>query len=56
MKVIVKTWIDGEFVEVQQYPIEEVQQIRHHTGGIELVFKGHVKLFNTQSVLEFRTE
>ena len=56
MKVIVKTWIDGEFVEVQQYPIEEIQQVRHHTDGIELVLKGRVQLFNTQSVLEFKVE
>lgn len=56
MKVIVKTWINGEFVEIQQYPIEEVQQVRHHTDGLELVLKGQIRLFNTQSILEFKTE
>lgn len=53
MKVIVKTWIDGKFVEVASYDIKDVQQIRHHTDGLEIVLKGYIKLYSNQSVIEF---
>lgn len=54
MKIVVKTWIDGKFVEVASYDVKEIQQIRHHKDGLEFVLNRHIKLYNDQSVIEFK--
>lgn len=52
-KIVVKKWIDGKFQEVKSYSVDEVQQIRHHTDGLEIVLKGNIRLYDEQCVIEF---
>jgi len=53
MKIIIKTYINGEFIQVASYDVNEVKQIRHHKDGLEIVLNGHIKLYNDQSIIEF---
>lgn len=56
MKVIIKKWIAGRFVEVKSCPIEDVKEIRHHKDGLEVVFQGHIQVFDNQCVVGFEKE
>ena len=52
-KVIIKKWMNGEFVKVKEYFLKEVKQVRHHKEGLELVLNGNVRLFDEQCIIEF---
>ncbi len=52
-KIVVKKWLDGKFQEVKSYSIDEVQQIRHHTDGLEIVLNGNIRLYDKQCIVEF---
>lgn len=52
-KIVVKKWINGKFQEVQNYSVDEIQQIRHHTDGLEFILKGYCRLYDKQCVIEF---
>lgn len=56
MKIIIKKWIAGKFVEVRSCPLEDVKQIRHRTDGLEIVFQGHIQFFDNQCIIEFKKE
>ena len=57
-KLVIKKWIEGKFVEVAQYYLQDVCQIRHHKEGLELIIQTDThtgfKLYDSQCVIEFQ--
>lgn len=57
-KLVIKKWIEGKFVEVAQYNLQDVCQIRHHKEGLELIIQTGTytgfKLYDPQCVIEFQ--
>ena len=53
-KIVVKKWLGGKFQEVKSYSVCEVQKIRHHEFGLEIVLNGRTRLYGKQCEIEFK--
>lgn len=62
-RIIIKKCIDGEFVKVASYYAEDVQQIKHHKSGFEIIVaEGYslnnieTKFYDNECVIEFNKD
>ena len=53
-KIVVKKWLGGKFQEVKSYSVHEVQKIKHHEFGLEIVLNGRTRLYGKQCEIEFK--
>lgn len=51
VKAIIKKWIDGKFIEVASHYTEDIQQIKHHKNGFEIIVAEGYSLNNTKTIL-----
>lgn len=53
--LIIKKYIDGQFVEVYKKDIQAVDQIRiRDDKGFDILGEGHIKTFDSQCIIEFK--